>query len=312
MTAAPTFDVARVSVAGLVALKLPAAALPLGLGPIQAPPAGRRLSTFKGRGMEFAETRPYQAGDDIRSLDWRVTARTGKPHTKLFREERERPMFLWVDYRTPMFFATRGTFKAVAAARLAGLLAWGANHHGDRIGGLVFSEHAHHESKPMPGQGATLRFIKELAAHPAWQAWRATATEPGAGNHALARLRRLVRPGSLVFLISDFREIDASGEAHLIQLGCRSEVTMILVHDPLESHLPPRGRYRLSDGRTNVVLDTGSPDLRGRYEERFERHCQRLHDLARHHGFRLWSCGTSDDPLKVLMSGLGTRPMRRG
>ena len=88
--------------------------------------------------MEFDESRLYQPGDDIRNMDWRVTARTGKPHTKLFREERERPVFVWVDYRAPMFFATQGVFKSVFVARMAALIAWNAVQQGDRIGGLIF------------------------------------------------------------------------------------------------------------------------------------------------------------------------------
>ena len=100
---------------------------------------GAYLSALRGRGMEYDESRPYQAGDDIRTLDWLVTARTGKPHTKLFREERERPVIVAVDYRPAMFFATQGSFKSVQAARCAALLAWRAAQQGDRLGGFIFS-----------------------------------------------------------------------------------------------------------------------------------------------------------------------------
>ena len=95
--------------------------------------SGAYLSPFKGRGMEFDEARPYQPGDDIRSIDWRVTARTGKPHTKMFGEERERAVVVCLDYRAPMFFATRGAFKSVIASKMAALLAWASEHHGDRV-----------------------------------------------------------------------------------------------------------------------------------------------------------------------------------
>ena len=102
----------------------------------QALMAGNVRTRYKGRGMSFAEVRPYQAGDDIRCIDWRVTARTGKTHTKVYREERERPVLLWVDYRKPMFFGTRNSFKSVVAAKTAALLAWSTAQHGDRLGGL--------------------------------------------------------------------------------------------------------------------------------------------------------------------------------
>jgi uncharacterized protein (DUF58 family) len=110
------------------------------VGTLQPPAAktaagdGQYRTRFRGRGMEFAEVRAYQPGDDVRSIDWRVTARRGKAHTKLFHEERERPVLVAVDYRTPMFFATRGCFKAVQVSRLAALLAWQALGRGDRIG----------------------------------------------------------------------------------------------------------------------------------------------------------------------------------
>ena len=108
---------------------------------IKAGQNGEYVSRFKGRGMEFDETRIYQPGDDIRSIDWRVTARSDKTHTKVYREERERPVFISVDYRPTMAFATRGVFKSVQAAKIAGLLAWSAQANGDRIGGQIFNEH---------------------------------------------------------------------------------------------------------------------------------------------------------------------------
>jgi uncharacterized protein (DUF58 family) len=156
----PADDIVRVNPATLIGLHRAAGSLPLKSSKIQARFSGNYLATFKGRGMEFDEVRPYQPGDDIRTMDWKVTARTGKPHTKLFREERERPVLLWVDYRKPMFFGTRGSFKSVVAAKTAALLAWSAIQHGDRLGGLIFSEKVHQEIRPHRGKAATLHFIR--------------------------------------------------------------------------------------------------------------------------------------------------------
>ena len=133
-----------VTTSGLIALSRKSRGLSLRTGMISALQSGDYQSAFKGRGMEYDESRLYQPGDDIRNIDWRVTARSGKVHTKLFREERERPVHLWVDFRAPMFFATRGKFKSVIAAELASLFAWRANRQGDGIGGIVFSENTHH------------------------------------------------------------------------------------------------------------------------------------------------------------------------
>ena len=110
--------------------------------------AGPNKSNFRGRGIDFEEVRGYQPGDDIRTIDWRVTARTGSAHTKLFREERERPVLLVVDQRNSMFFGSQHCFKSVLAAQLASLLAWSALNNGDRVGGLVFNDNQHREFRP--------------------------------------------------------------------------------------------------------------------------------------------------------------------
>jgi uncharacterized protein (DUF58 family) len=125
-----------VSLKSLIALHRPAESLPLKPGRIRALAGGDYRAPFKGRGMEFDEVRGYMQGDDVRTLDWRVTARTGRPHTKLFREERERPVLLCMDMRNAMFFATRGAFKAVRAVQAAALLGWSAVHQGERLGGF--------------------------------------------------------------------------------------------------------------------------------------------------------------------------------
>lgn len=124
----------RISTQNLIALRRQAELVPLNAIKVMAPQSGAYLSPFKGRGMDFEESRIYQDGDDIRNMDWRVTARTGTAHTKVFREERERSVLMWVDYRRPMFFATQGAFKSVLAARAAALLSWSAIAHGDQIG----------------------------------------------------------------------------------------------------------------------------------------------------------------------------------
>ena len=119
--------------------------------------AGTQRSPFKGRGINFEEVRRYQPGDEIRHMDWRVTARTGEPHLKLFQEERERPVIFVVDFTASMFFGTRVAFKSVIAARVATLLAWAALARGDRVGSLIFSEHGHQDLRPRGGRSGVLR-----------------------------------------------------------------------------------------------------------------------------------------------------------
>jgi len=301
-------DRVQVNQSTLIGLRKAGASLPLKAVKILGRMTGNYLSKFKGRGMEFDEARPYQLGDDARNLDWKVTARTGKPFTKLFREERERSILLWVDYRAPMHFATQGSFKSVQAAKIAALLAWSAIHHSDRLGGLIFSEDNHLELRPQQGKHAVLNFIRKLT-----QAFPQSAAKPNreaqqkAAQHALARLRRVTRPGSLLFLLSDFRSLDETAEAHLIHLARHNDIVLIFIHDQLEKKLPPSGNYRINNGQRTITIDTGSRALKNRHTARFLSHEAQLRDLCRRAGIHMLSCTTAEDPYSILQEGLSRR-----
>ena len=213
--------------------------------------AGSHRSRFRGRGMDYQESRHYQPGDDIRNMDWRITARVGRPHVKLYEEERERAVITLVDLGPSMFFGTRGAFKSVAAARLAAVIAWAAIARGDRIGALLFNG-GHHELPPAGGRRAVLRLIRDLALagdlQVATNASAALEQTPGALSVALNRLRRVSRPGGLVFIISDFYAMDADTSRHLGQLRRHSEVVACQVSDALELAPPPRGATASATG----------------------------------------------------------------
>lgn len=301
-TAVP--DPTRVSVPGLVGLSRAAASVRLGRGRILSRQSGDYQSPFRGRGMEFDESRLYQPGDDIRNIDWRVTARTGKTHTKLFREERERPVFVWIDLRQPMHFATRGSYKSVLAAQLGALIAWSALYNGDRVGGVIFSEREHHELKPQRGKAAVLRLINRVVNDPSWTHPPAPAADAHPLEHALQRLRRVARPGSLVFLISDFRHLDTQAQVPLARLCQHNEVAMLFVHDRLEQELPPPGRYRMSSGEREFLVDSADERLSGQYRQRFQARLERLQQLSVSNRILLLPCRTDADPLSLLLSGL--------
>lgn len=303
-------EAVRISVPVLVQLSRFAARLPLSAEKILARQSGDYQSPFKGRGMEFDESRPYQAGDDIRNIDWRVTARSGKTHTKLFREERERQVFVWVDLRASMFFATRGMYKSVIAARMAGLLAWSAIHHGDRVGGVIFSDDNHHELKPKRGKGGALRLINQLVRHPAWDHTDSVKRDPTAGLRSLVRLRRVARPGSLIFLLSDFRNLDEKMESQLVLLSRHTDIVMIFIYDQLQQALPAAGLYRVSNGQQELMLDTYDRERIETYHAHFQQHRQRLEHLAKNRSIHLISCRTEEDPLAVLQSGLSKKIKR--
>jgi uncharacterized protein (DUF58 family) len=287
-------ELISVSLKTLIDLAKPATSLNLHHSEKRSRQSGVYVSRFKGRGMEFDEARLYQPGDDIRSIDWRVTARSGKPHTKLFREERERPVFISVDNRLAMHFATRGVFKSVLAAKLAGLLAWAADYHGDRIGGQIFSEHECRELKPQNGTYAVLRFLNALVKP------QNPIDKEFTLDQVLARLNQHARPGSLVYIISDFRGINDQAETHIAKLSEHCEVVLIFIHDPLESSLPAKGRYRFTDDERDVVIDTSDQQRILRYQQRFVQRQQRLELLAKKRGLVFIQCSTFEDPTHCL------------
>lgn len=262
-------------------------------------PGGHR-SSFRGRGMEYDHSRQYVPGDDIRNIDWRVTARTGRVHTKLFHEERERPVYLCVDFRAPMFFATRGRYKAVLASECAALLAWRAHQGGDRVGGLIFADTSHHEYRPGRGRPAVLRLIRHLVEHPAWDSPSGAASGDEIMERSLQRLLRVVHPGSLVFLISDFRHWSEACRRHLLALSRHNELLLLLVYDPLERALPPPGQYLLQDQHERLCLDTGDQALCARYARYFAGRRQALVQLARTPAIHYLECCTTDDPVQIL------------
>jgi len=290
----------------LIGLRQQARSIPLDIHKILSSQSGAYLSPFRGRGMEYDQSRLYQAGDDIRNVDWRVTARSGKTYTKQFREERERAVIMWVDYRQPMRFATRGVFKSVLAARAATLLSWSAVQQGDRVGGLIFDEYKHRELRPSNGDKGALHIIKQLCHfddHGQPGASVAETTD-GSATAALLRLRRVARPGSMVFLISDFHELGEQGESHLMQLTRHNDVIMIFIYDPLESELPAAGRYRISDGVHERELDAGNKAVRREHQDRFKHHVGYLQSLSRRYGMSLIQCATDQDIEQMLRTGL--------
>jgi len=290
----------RVSLADLVRLRPAGESLHLAAPRIRVATEGGHVSPYKGRGVEFDESRPYQPGDDLRTIDWRVTARTGKPHTKVFREERNRPVFVWLDLRRPMLFATRGAFKGVRAAELAALVAWSAVANGDRLGGLVFSETEHHELRPALGARSALRLLQTISAPAFWEPPPAAAAAEADAGRALKKLTRVARPGSLIFLFSDFRRLGADAERHLHELAGHCDLLLVHVYDAVEAELPPPGRYRIESAGRSFTIETGNEAVRRRYHEHFAERRSVLQGLSRRPGIRVVDCPTDAEPRSVL------------
>ncbi len=294
-----------ISPQSLIQLRLQANQIPLDSGKIHAKQGGSYLSSFKGRGMEFDESRIYQAGDDIRNMDWRVTARTGTAHTKVFCEERERPVLLWLDLSASMMFATRKKFKSVIASEIASLIAWSAARNNDRIGGLIFSADEHIEIKPRRGKTAVLDFIGRCTKHHAWSLKTSSAELKTDKTAAISRLRSVTHPGSLIFMISDFRDMNEKAFAHIANIARNNDIIMLKISDPIEVSLPISGTYKLTDGVKELQIQTSSKKTREEYHQRYLSHNQRIESFCRKNRIHLINISTDDNVIDKLKNGLG-------
>jgi uncharacterized protein (DUF58 family) len=218
----------------------------------------------------------------------------------VFREERNRPVFVWLDLRRPMLFATRGAFKGVRAAEAAALVAWSAVANGDRLGGLVFSETKHHELRPALGSRAALHLLQTISTKSFWQPPATAAALETDAERALQRLSRVARPGSLIFLCSDFRRLGGDYERQFRQLAVHCDLLLVHCYDAVEAELPPPGRYRIQSVGRSFSIETANEALRRRYQERFAERRAALETLCRMPGIRMVDCPTDADPRSVL------------
>ncbi|HCP56116.1 MAG: DUF58 domain-containing protein [Pseudomonadaceae bacterium] len=245
----------------------------------RSPLIGLHHSKLRGRGVDFDQVRVYQAGDDVRTIDWRVTARTQEPHTKMFHEERERPIYIMVEQSQRLFFSTGLMFKSVLAAQAASLIGWAALGHNDRVGGLVFGDNEHHEIKPRRSKQSLLQLLSRLA-----RANQALPGDPNAGRDsfglALRRAREILRPGSLAVIICDERTLNDSSEQQLTLLARHCDVLLLPLSDPLDHALPAAGLLRFAESGAKLELDTHNADLRRAYHEQAQARQARWERLA--------------------------------
>lgn len=243
-------------------------------GNARALQAGERLSRLKGRGMEFAEVRAYQYGDDVRTIDWRVTARTGKAHTKLFQDEREQPVLLCVDLGSRMQLGSKLLLQSVQGAHLAATLGCHVSANGDRLGGIVANEHQHRELKPKARRGGLLPLLEAMV-----ELQQPGQQGNGYWHDALERLQRLARAGSKVVIITNPLGYDNESLKRLQHLRKHAQVRLFCITDPLfaqlaqQSHTVP---VRLQGESDNRWLDQrGGQQLAQRWHSALE-HAQRF------------------------------------
>ena len=261
---------------------------------------GSHHSGFRGHGMDFLETRRYLPGDDVRAIDWRVTARLKKTHTKVFTEERERPIFILVDYSSSMFFGTRKTFKSVIAAKAAALLAWAAVEQGDRVGGLVFSSDKSYQLRPQGGRHGVLRLLNALI-----QPISVSNDDKSNLTNALVQLRRVTHPGSLIFIISDFQSMDKQAEKHLTKLARHNHIMGLFIYDQMEKTLPPPGTYDITNGEQYGIINSNSKQLQENYQQQFEQRHSDLKTFFQQQQLQFLSLATDQElveSIKVILA----------
>lgn len=279
--------------------------------PVRSLLTGGERTRFRGRGIDFEEVRLYQPGDDIRTIDWRVTARTQVPHTKIFREERERPVFMVADQRSTMFFGSQRCFKSVLCAHICALLGWAALGNSDRVGGLVFGDHTQRDIRPRRSKHAMLELPHQL------QDYNHRLQSPAAPADSvklvdiLADTRRIAKPGCALFIVSDFHDFDASCEQQLFELTRHTDVTLVHVFDPLERQLASNTSLTISDGHSRCRIPANERRFQQAYRENFERHLQELTRRCQRLNLSLLSYATNDDIQHLLRERFGKNSPRR-
>lgn len=260
---------------------------------------GNHPAPFKGRGLSFQQLRAYQGGDEIRHIDWRVTARTTKPHTRVFEEERERPIVICLDQRRPMAFGSRHCFKSVMACHAAALLAWNGLDSNDRVGGLIFSDDRHNEFRPKRSSRAVLHLLNSACEYSERLLQAPAEDKQQALSSALEELRRITRPGSSVFILSDFHDYDDEAHKQLLLLSRHNDIVALGINDPLELRLPLQGTLPLSDGRQRSVINIDQ-QLQQHYRDHIAQAQQTLQQQLRQLGIVLLPLSTDDDLLEIL------------
>ncbi len=247
--------------------------------PVHSLLSGRHASRLRGRGLNFEEIRQYIPGDDIRNIDWKVTARTRKAHTRVFTEERERPALLVVDQRINMFFGTRVAMKSVTAAEAAGLGAWRVVDVGDRVGALVFNDSEVVEISPHRSRARVMRILAEIVRQN--QALNINAQikpNPDMLNTVLQKVQRIATHDFVIAIISDFYGMNAETRRLIKLVGRHNDVLSVMIYDPIAAEIPKSGRFIVSNGEVQIEVDTQAGKNRIALENIFNERLRSLKD----------------------------------
>lgn len=271
----------------------------------RSPLIGVHHSRLRGRGVDFDQVRVYQPGDDVRTIDWRVTARSREPHTKLFHEERERPVYLLIEQSQRLFFGSERVFKSVLVAQAAALIGWSVLGHSDRIGGMVFGDDDFHDVRPRRSKQNLLRLFDHLikANHSLMD-----QTEPKLPSDAfslvLRRAREVLRPGSMALILCDERSLSEAAEQQLALASRHTDLVLLPVSDPLDHRLPAAGFLRFAQHDTELEIDTLNGTLSNAYLQQAKQRRERWTRLSQRLGIPLLPLSTSHDLIEQLRKHL--------
>lgn len=253
---------------------------------------GQHIAKTRGRGIEFDTTREYQPGDDIRRMAWRVTARSLKPHIKVYHEERERPVWLGVDLSPSLYFGTRCMFKSIASIKQAAFLGWSYLQKCERIGAVIASPGKTLVYRPQAREREFLLILKSLS--------QCSNTPPAFTQHnclhqLLVTLEQQVRTGHLVYILSDFLEFDNRNKKLMLYIAQRAQIKLIFVYDPFEADPPPAYQYLLTDGQKIALFDMDKAQNRNQYQQQFQDKLNDLIDFSRKHSINLQILRTNQE-----------------
>jgi uncharacterized protein (DUF58 family) len=281
--------------------------------PVHSLLSGRFASRMRGRGLNFEEIRDYRNGDDVRSIDWKVTARLQKPHVRVFNEERDRPALLVVDQRLSMFFGSRLNMKSVTAAQAAAIAAWRILGAGDRVGAIMFNDQEIVELRPRRSRQTVLHILASIVRqNQALGVGRGIAGASPMLNRALDQAQRLALHDAAVIVMSDFDGADAATRDTVGGLARHNDVVAVLVHDPLQSDLPASASMTVTDGELQIVLDVGCASVQKRLVEVTQERLRSVFAWTPELGIPVLPLSAAEDTAQQLRRLLGRLPAGRG
>jgi uncharacterized protein (DUF58 family) len=276
--------------------------------PVHSMLVGRHASRLRGRGLDFEELRHYVEGDDVRTIDWRATARTGEPQLRVYTEERDRAVILLVDQRIGMFFGSRRAMKSVVAAEAAALAAWRVTSLGDRVGGIVFSESGVDEIRPRSRQAAIGPLFEAIARqNGALGVDDRRGSDPSLLNIAISKAMRLLPHDGLLTLITDATGADAETVQLVTQVTAHNDVLIVFIFDPLEVSLPDIGRTVVAGAGQQIEIDSSSRNLRTGFGATFAQRREAIDRFSRRRTIPVLPLSTARDPTEQFHELLGRR-----